>query len=112
MSEQRSATIIEFPRMQTAAPPRAVAPEPRDRLQQALAALELALAEQRHAVARWRDSLGELRGSVQGLGDSLGTYQHRLGALAEGVDGLNREARRMEAWADGVIAADRTGADG
>jgi hypothetical protein len=103
MSDQPSATIIAFPRLKQA-PPEATAAAAQDRLQRALTALEQALSEQRSAVALWRDSLGELRGSVQGLGASLGTYQDRLGVLAEGVNALNREARRMEAWADTMLA--------
>ena len=99
MSEPPSAAIIPFPRPKAAE--EANGPV---RLQRAFATLERALAEQRAAVAAWRESLGDLRGSVQGLSQSLGTYQARLDGLAEGVDGLNREARRLEAWADGVLA--------
>lgn len=102
MPEPVSATIIAFPRAKAPAPDAG----PHAQLERALAALDAALAEQRAAVAQWRQSLGELHGSVQGLGQSLGTFQSRLGTLAEDVDGLNREARRMEAWADGVLAAD------
>jgi hypothetical protein len=102
MSEQMSATIIAFPRVKAAAPAPAAA-DPQARLQRALASLEQALEEQRIAVAAWRDSLGQLRGSVQGLGASLGTYQTRLGSLADDIDGLNREARRLDAWADAAI---------
>ena len=97
MPEQRTATIIAFPGAKAA-------DEPRLRLQRALASLEQALAGQRDAVAAWRDSLGQLHGSVRGLGASLGAYQARLGGLADDVDGLNRQARRMETWADGVLA--------
>jgi hypothetical protein len=105
MPERTSATIIAFPRLQAAAPsPLPAADDPHARLQRALEALELALADQRVAVARWRASLGELHGSVQGLGTSLTGLHDRLGTLAEGVDGLNRDARRLEAWADGVLA--------
>ena len=104
MSEQSSATIIAFPRMKAARPSPDAAAEAQARLHRALVSLELALAEQRAAVARWQQGLGALKLSVQGLGQSLETYEDRLGGLAEGVDGLNREARQLEAWADGVLA--------
>jgi chromosome segregation ATPase len=119
MTEQMSATIISFPRMkaaptfpasspartsQTTAEVKASEADPQRRLQLALAALDRAVADQRAAIAKWRESLGELRSSVQGLGQSLGNYNERLGVLADDVGGLNREARRMEAWADGVLA--------
>ena len=63
-----STTIIAFPRPKLA--PEGATPAAPERLQRALAALELALAEQRSAVAKWRQSLGELHGSVQGLGEA------------------------------------------
>ncbi len=98
MSEQVTATIIPFPRGKALAEA-----DPRARLQRALAALDLAVAEQRAAVAKWRASLGELRGSMQGLGQSMGDYHARLGTLADDVVGLNRQARRLEAWADAAL---------
>jgi hypothetical protein len=101
MSEQVTATIIPFPRMKAGAEA-----DPQARLQRALAALDLAVAEQRAAVAKWRASLGELRGSVHGLGQSIGDYHARLGTLADDVMALNRQARRMEAWADGAPERD------
>jgi hypothetical protein len=107
MSERTSATIIAFPRMKAAPPPALPAdPDPQARLQRALTALDIAVAEQRTAVAKWRESLGELRGSMHGLGQSLGAYNARLGLLADDVGGLNLEARRMEAWADGVLGTE------
>jgi uncharacterized coiled-coil protein SlyX len=96
MSDRPTATIHEFPR------------KPEDaqaRLQRALDSLEQALAEQRRAVSDWRDALATLHGSVRGLGRSLGGYQASLGELAERVDGINRQARQLEAWADGVLAS-------
>ena len=103
MSERQSATIIAFPRPK-AAPANDAAGDGPERLRRALAALELALSEQRTAVAAWRENLDALRGSVRGLGASLHAYQSRLGALAEEVGGLNQEARRMEAWADAALS--------
>lgn len=76
----------------------------RQRLMQALATLDAALAAQRESVAKWRESLATLKGSVQGLGDSLRSLDSRLGHLGERVGTLNGEARRLEAWADGVLA--------
>ena len=105
MSEQASATIIAFPRPKAPAASGAAADGP-ERLRIALLALDAALAEQRAAVTAWREGLAALRGSVQGLGQSLGRYQSRLGALAEDVGGLHREARRLEDWADAAIARD------
>jgi uncharacterized coiled-coil protein SlyX len=104
MSEHRSATIIAFPRTKIAPAPLRPAADSQVRLQRALASLEQALAEQRAAVAAWQQSLAALRSSVQRLGKSLETYRDRLGGLADGVDGVNRDARRLEAWADGVLA--------
>ena len=103
MSERQSATIIAFPRPK-AAPANYATGDGPERLRRALAALELALSEQRTAVATWRANLDALRGSVRGLGASLGAYQSRLAALAEDVGGLHQEARRMEAWADTALA--------
>ncbi len=102
MSEQASATIIPFPRPK----PAAEEADPAARLQRALVALDLAVAEQREAVAKWRQSLSDLRGSLQGLGQTMGDYNARLGTLADDVMGLNRQAHRMEAWADGVLAGE------
>ena len=76
------------------------------RLAQALAALDEALAAQREAVAAWRQSLGELRGSVTGLGQSLDTYRARLQEVAQDVACVNQQAGKLEAWADGVLAAE------
>ena len=114
MSERPSATILTFrrpaPPMPATAPaaaaPIELAEDSQVRLARALAALDKALAEQRAAVGDWRDSLGTLRGSVGGLAESLGGYQARLGELAEQVDGVNRQARALETWADGVLAAE------
>ena len=74
-----------------------------ERLRRALAALNAALAAQREAVAGWRGALGKLRGSVQDLHASLQSYNAKLGALGERVGTLNTEAKRLEAWADGVL---------
>jgi len=90
MSEQRSATIIAFPRMKAAPAPPAPVSDPQARLQRALVALEQALAEQRAAILAWQQSLGVLRTSMQGLGQSLSACNARLDALAH--DGATGDA--------------------
>jgi hypothetical protein len=69
-----------------------------------LVSLDQALAEQREAIAHWRSALGALHGSMEGLGQSLASYQANLGALADGVDIVNKQARSLEEWADAVLA--------
>jgi hypothetical protein len=94
-----TATIIPFPR--PAAP---------DRLARALSGLTAALDTQRQAVAAWQATLAELRGVTGGLEKSLAQYDAALGGLAARVDGVNRQARTLEHWADGVLAAHGGGA--
>ncbi len=79
------------------------AEDAQERLRRALIALNAALASQREAVAGWRGALGNLRGSVQDLNTSLQSYNSKLGALGERVGTLHTEAKRLEAWADGVL---------
>jgi septal ring factor EnvC (AmiA/AmiB activator) len=118
MSDKPSAAILEFrrlaeaavaklPRVPPPAPPQDTPPvdESRERLVRALAALGRALAEQQSAVKEWRESLARLRGSVGGLAASLGGFQEKLGELKGDVDHINRQARALESWADGVIDA-------
>jgi len=102
-----SATIIPFPRYQAPSPVADTAPEAcQQRLARALATLDEALAEQRSAVADWRDTLSALRAAVHGLGHSLDTYHTQLGRLASDVEGVNRMARQLEGWADSALYAD------
>ncbi len=101
-----TATIIAFRR--TSADPAAPGPDaPQVRLAAALAGLDAALAQQRAAIAEWRQSLQDLRGSVRGLGQSLSAYQSTLGQAADDVTAVNRQARQLESWADGVLATAR-----
>ncbi len=86
-----SDNVIPFRRPETT-----VAETQPDRLQQALAALEAALDEQRLAVADWRAALGELHESMQGLGSSLQTYRTNLDGLAIDVAGLNAVAVQLQ----------------
>ncbi len=98
MQAARTADIIPFPPRKTAEDSQ------NDRLTNALTALEVALAEQRAAVAAWRQSLTELRGVVGGLGAGLSEYQNSLTRLGSQVESLNADARAMEDWADAALA--------
>ena len=104
MSDSTTAQIIQFP-ARPATPIDAVAQgAPPDRLTLALASLEAALAEQRAALAGWRDSMDQLRKSTAGLGLSLQRYQRTLGKLGEDVDRLKGQNQEMERWATQAIA--------
>lgn len=99
----RTASIIPFPvriKPVEAAP---ADPTPEQRLALALASLNAALAEQRIAVAAWRDVLGQLKVSTAGLSDSLQRYRTNLDTLGTSVSTLNAKAVTLEEWADGVI---------
>jgi len=95
MPAPTTATIIPFPRP---APPAA-----QQRLHQALANLQAALAAQREAIATWRAALASLGEGVHGLHESLRTYNARLGNLGKHVRTLNGEAKRLETWADTTL---------
>jgi len=110
MDERPTAEIIAFPTkptLQAQAAPAAsealaetLAEDPQERLRRALGALNAALATQRAAVKSWRESLSDLKGTMQGLGTSLSGYHDALGTLGTRVTALNTEARRLESWAD------------
>ncbi len=93
----RTAVLIPFP-----ARPKPAAPDPRERLTLALASLNTALSDQRSAVAGWRDVLGELKATTEGLDDSLQRYRANLRALGHSVSSLRTKAKALEAWADGL----------
>jgi len=83
-----SADIIPFPargtpavQAEAAALVTALAEDPRDRLQRALAMLQQAQAEQRQALAKWRTALADLSTSVSGLTRSVHQYQHGLSEI-------------------------------
>lgn len=95
----RTATIIPFP---TRAKP--AAPTPQERLARALVTLNDALAEQRVAVTAWRDVLGELKTTTNGLHDSLQRYRANLRTLGNSVTSLQSKTRSLEAWTDGMSA--------
>lgn len=81
--EPTSAEIIAFPRAQTDPALRdAMLEEPAARLHRALQMLEAAQADQRLAIARWREAMRDLSGSVQSLGTTLSRYHNRLADAA------------------------------
>jgi chromosome segregation ATPase len=95
---QCGAHIVAFPA------DRARPPSPQSRLTRALQALRDALAEQReaahalqHASARLKATLADLQTRLEGQRDGLG---HLAGTVAQ----VTVEARKLESWADGVIA--------
>ena len=94
--------VIPFPIARTRQPNR-----DQDRLTAALASLESALAEQREAMAGFRASLGELGAAVHALEGGAVGLSTRLGALHRQVGTVNRSARELETWADGVLAQAR-----
>jgi hypothetical protein len=71
-----------------------------ERLQRALATLEVAIANQRVAVAAWRTALADLSKVVSGLGDGLQRYRGNLDGLAVRVDALRVQATQLERTAD------------
>lgn len=106
--EAGGATIIPFPVRKPAAPAAEASPDdsgPADRLVRALAKLNAALAEQRQAVATWRVAMADLRTSTTGLSAGLHRYNASLGTLSDKVAAVNRQARDLEAWADGALAS-------
>jgi hypothetical protein len=94
-----TALIIPFP-----VRPKPASPDPNVRLAVALASLNAALAEQRVAVAAWRQALGELKTTTAGLHEGLQRYKGNLQALGNSVSALAAKARSLEEWADGVVA--------
>lgn len=75
------------------------------RLRAALAALDAALAEQREAIAEFRESLGQLGGAVAGLEASFEQYGATLTTTEADLHAARDAARRLEATADGWLAA-------
>lgn len=92
-----TATIIPFP-----VRPQPEAPAPQERLARALESLNAALADQKVAVAAWRNVLGELKATTVGLDDSLQHYRATLRTLGTSVSALRAKARSLEQWADGA----------
>ncbi len=73
-----------------------------DRLVRALHSLNAAMADQRKAVAAWRDVLGELKASTSKLDESLQTYKSSIRSLGTTVSSLRAKALSLEEWADSV----------
>jgi hypothetical protein len=96
MQARSSAEIIPFP----ARPARVERQDPQARLNQALAALDAALARQRAAVSGWQGAIRALHRSVSGLDGNLARYQQSLAALEGQVGTLDDQARQIKDWAD------------
>lgn len=100
----RTASIIPFPARKKPSATAAATVSPEVRLARALKSLSVALAEQRVAVAAWRDALGELKTTTSGLNESLTAYRLNLQSLGDSVATLKSKARALEAIADGAVA--------
>jgi hypothetical protein len=99
----RTAVIIPFPVRPKPADCASEERAPEERLARALASLNQALAEQLVAIATWRDALGQLKGTANGLRGSLLTYQANLQTLGDSVSAVHEKATSLEAWADEVM---------
>jgi hypothetical protein len=66
--------------------------------------LDLALSEQRQAVAGLRGELARLGEAVCGLDDSLNQFRGALGSTAAELARAGREARRLEATTSVMLA--------
>jgi uncharacterized coiled-coil protein SlyX len=73
---------------------------PERRLRRALAALDVALAEQRSAIAEFRSQLGDLQGSVVQLDGSARALRGALAGAAEDAARAQATARELVANAD------------
>lgn len=91
-----SADILLFPQPAPAAPAR---PSPEERLRLALAQLEVALDDQRSAVAEFRSNLGELGSAVSGLETSLRKYSCELTTTQSDALAAHEAARKLETTA-------------
>jgi len=78
--------------------------EGQERLARALAALDAALAEQRHAMDQFRLAIGDLGRAVSGLEAGLIAYGDELSCVGHDLDRLAIEARALEAWADRALS--------
>jgi hypothetical protein len=101
----RTADIIPFPARPIPAEPTPVEPTPEARLARALASLNAALADQRAAVAAWREVLAELKATTIGLQGSLQRYRANLLTLGDSVSALHTKAQSLEQWADDATRA-------
>ena len=85
----------------------ASAEDPQIRLHRALAALDDALARQKHAVADWRSTMDQLGTQVDSLGGALAGLTSALGDWRAQVSILHASAEDLEAQADRMLAASR-----
>lgn len=92
------ADILPFPAH------RARPPSPQSRLARALDSLRDALAEQHQAAVALQGASAQLRATLAELHARLESHQAGLGRLAGDVNSVNAEARRLEGWADGILA--------
>jgi hypothetical protein len=95
-----TAKIIPFPQRQRAV----IAEDGQERLRQALAGLDTAVAGQRAAVAAWRGALAELGTVVCGLGENLRRYRGSLATLEMRITALHTQAVLLERTADAALA--------
>lgn len=103
-----SADIIAFPRAPSPPAAPVIRPETTDqasaRLQRAIAELDAALITQRMAVQSWKRAIGDLQGTVHGLGTSLRDYNAVLDGVGTRISALSGEAKRLETWSAGTLA--------
>jgi uncharacterized coiled-coil protein SlyX len=106
VADRATARIIPFP---PRAPADAACENGALRLRRALDGLNAALADQRKAVATWREALGDLRITMQGLSGALVSYRATLTRLEGQVAELRGDACRLENWADTALAGSASG---
>lgn len=97
-ADPNEAAVLPFPLH------RARPPAPETRLARALDSLRAALDEQREAASALQAASRQLKATLAELLLRLETHQDRLGRLGTNVARVNAEARRLEQWADGVLA--------
>jgi hypothetical protein len=98
LADPHQAILLEFPAA------RARKPSPETRLARALESLQAALAEQRDAALALQDASVKLKLTLGELHARLEGHRDGLCALAADVADVNAKSRRLEAWADGVLA--------
>jgi ABC-type transporter Mla subunit MlaD len=98
-ADRPTAAIIAFP---TRSKPAEVTPE--ERLAKALDSLNMAMANQRAAVAGWRAVLGELKTTATTLDESLQQYRSNLRSLSGSVSSLQAKTRVLQQWAEGATS--------
>ena len=81
------------------------AEDPQIRLHRALAALDDALARQKHAVGDWRNTMAQLAAQFDSLSGALVGLTRALGDLHAQVSVLHSSAEDLEAQADRMLAA-------